>query len=438
MLQRRDLTAGLTDLRSVLPRATASATSVAETVGAILDDVRARGAAAVMDATERFDGVRPQSLRVPIEVISASLSGLDPALRTALVESMDRARVGHQAQLPAEVETHVTPGGTITQRWIPVGRVGLYVPGGRALYPSTVVMSVIPAQVAGVGRIAVTSPAQASNDGWPDPNVLAACALLGIDEVYAAGGAQGVALLGLGSAADPEVEPVDVLTGPGNIFVTAAKRALQGQVAIDSEAGPTEIAIIADDTADPVHVAVDLISQAEHDPLAASVLITTSVALADAVDAELARRVPLTRHHERVTEALTGPQSGTLLVGSLDDAVTVADAYAAEHLEVQTADAREIAMRIRNAGAIFVGPWSPVSLGDYCAGSNHVLPTAGHARFSSGLNTTTFLRSVQVVEYSESALAVVTPSVLALAAAENLPAHGEAVAARFDIEAEIS
>jgi len=433
MLQRIDLTAGLDDLNSVLPRAATDVAAAAEAVTPILADVQARGAEAVMEATERFDGVRPPSLRVPAEVLTAALSGMDPALRAALTESAERVRRGHLAQLPQDAETHITPGGTVTQRWIPVRRVGLYVPGGRALYPSTVVMNVVPAQVAGVGQIAITSPAQADNDGWPDPGVLAACALLGVDEVYAAGGAQGIALLGLGSATDPVVEPVDVLTGPGNSYVTAAKRALRGRVAIDSEAGPTEIAVIADETADPVHVALDLISQAEHDPLACSVLITTSVALADAVDAELARRVPATRHAERIAEALSGKQSGTILVASLDDAVAVADRYAAEHLEVQTADARGVAMRISHAGAIFVGPWSPVSLGDYCAGSNHVLPTAGHARFSSGLNTTTFLRSVQVVEYTEAALAVVTPSVLALSAAENLPAHGEAVAARFDL-----
>jgi histidinol dehydrogenase len=358
---------------------------------------------------------------------------MDPALRAALTESAERVRRGHRAQLPQEAQTHITPGGSVTQRWIPVRRVGLYVPGGRALYPSTVVMNVIPAQVAGVGQIAVTSPAQVDNGGWPDPGVLAACALLGVDEVYSAGGAQGVALLGLGSAVDPVVEPVDVLTGPGNIYVTAAKRALRGRVAIDSEAGPTEIAVLADDSADPVHVAVDLISQAEHDPLACSVLITTSAALADAVDAELARRVPNTRHAERIREALTGSQSGTILVASVADGVAVANAYGAEHLEIQTRDASGVAAQITNAGAIFVGPWSPVSLGDYCAGSNHVLPTAGHSRFSSGLNTTTFLRSVQVIEYSEAALAVVTPSVLALAEAENLPAHGEAVAARFEL-----
>jgi len=292
----------------------------------------------------------------------------------------------------------------------------------------------VPAQVAGVDAIAVTSPPQ-KEQGWPDPNVLAACALLGIDEVYAAGGAQGIALLALG-AVDTDgtvIEPVDVITGPGNVYVTAAKRLLRGTVAIDSEAGPTEIAVIADQTADPVHVAADLISQAEHDPLAASVLITDSIVLADAVDTELAQRVSQTKHHERVREALSGKQSGVVLVSSLADGVEVANAYAAEHLEIQTHEAALVARQIRNAGAVFVGPYSPVSLGDYCAGSNHVLPTGGSARFSAGLNTTTFLRQMQVIDYSRDALSAVAPHVLALSAAEDLPAHGEAVSARFEV-----
>jgi histidinol dehydrogenase len=298
-------------------------------------------------------------------------------------------------------------------------------------------MNVVPAQVAGVQAIAITSPPQRSNSGWPDPNVLAACALLGVDEVYAAGGAQGIALLALG-ATDTDgtvVEPVDVITGPGNVYVTAAKRLLRGTVAIDSEAGPTEIAVVADGSADAEHVAADLVSQAEHDPLAASVLITDSVELADAVDRALPARVDATKHSDRVRTALTGRQSGTVLVASIDDAITVADAYAAEHLEIQTRDADAVAMRIRNAGAIFVGAFSPVSLGDYCAGSNHVLPTSGTARYSAGLSTATFLRPVQVIDYTRAALDEVRPHVLALAAAEDLPAHGEAVSARFPGEA---
>ncbi|WP_420120686.1 histidinol dehydrogenase [Nakamurella sp.] len=429
MLQRIDLRAGLPRvLGDVLPRAAVDIGTATAVVAPLIDDVRARGGAAVLDAGERFDGVRPAALRVPAQVIAAASDAIDGPVRDALLEAIARARVGHAAQLPAEAVTELATGGIVRQRWVPVRRVGLYVPGGRALYPSSVVMNVVPAQVAGVDAIAVTSPPQKDNDGWPDRNVLAACALLGIDEVYAAGGAQGVALLALGAEG---VEPVDVITGPGNVYVTAAKRLLRGVVGIDSEAGPTEIAVIADDSADPQFVAADLISQAEHDPLAASVLITTSETLADAVDGALPARIAATKHTERITEALTGPQSGVVLVSSLDDAVAVSDAYAAEHLEVQTRDAAAVAARVRNAGAVFVGSYSPVSLGDYCAGSNHVLPTGGSARFSAGLAATTFLRQQQVIDYTRDALRQVAPHVAALSAAEDLPAHGEAVAVRF-------
>ena len=433
MLQRIDLRAGLGTLRGVPPRAAVDIGGAVTSVGPLIQDVRERGAVAVLDASERFDGIRPARLRVPADVIAAAAEVVSAPVRAALTESIARARVGHTAQLPTSTVSTIAPGGTVTQRWVPVRRVGLYVPGGLALYPSSVVMNVVPAQVAGVRAIAVTSPPQLDNDGWPDRNVLAACALLGIDEVYAAGGAQGIALLALG-AVDVDgtvIEPVDVITGPGNVYVTAAKRLLRGTVAIDSEAGPTEIAIIADDSADPNHVAADLVSQAEHDPLAASVLITTSVALADAVDVLLSQRSSTTKHQERVQEALTGRQSGTVLVSSLADAIEVADAYAAEHLEIQTRDAATVAGRISNAGAVFVGPYSPVSLGDYCAGSNHVLPTGGSARYSAGLSAVTFLRQMQVIDYSREALADAMPHVLALSAAEDLPAHGEAVAARF-------
>ncbi len=429
MLQRIDLRAGLPPaLGDVLPRAAVDIGAATASVAPIIDDVRHRGAEAVLDAGERFDGVRPASLRVPAQVIEDAAGAIDGPVRDALVESIARARAGHTAQLPAETVTELATGGVVRQRWVPVRRVGLYVPGGRALYPSSVVMNVVPAQVAGVDAIAVTSPPQKDNDGWPDRNVLAACALLGVDEVYAAGGAQGIAMLALGADG---VGPVDVITGPGNVYVTAAKRLLRGVVGIDSEAGPTEIAVIADDSADPEFVAADLISQAEHDPLAASVLITTSVELADAVDQALLPRVSVTKHTERITQALTGPQSGVVLVASLDDALAVADAYAAEHLEIQTSDAGAVAARVRNAGAVFVGSYSPVSLGDYCAGSNHVLPTGGSARFSAGLAATTFLRQQQVIDYSADALREVAPHVAALSAAEDLPAHGEAVAARF-------
>lgn len=436
MLQRIDLTgdpARPPALTALLARA-ATIASADDAVAPILSDVRERGAAAVLDAGERFDGVRPPALRVPADVVAASLHGLDPALRGALTEMIERVRKTHQAQLPQPSETHLTPGGTVTQRWVPVHRVGLYVPGGLAVYPSSVVMNVVPAQVAGVDEIVVCSPPQAAGGGWPAPTVLAACALLGVDEVYAAGGAQAIALLGYGSTGPTadHIAPVDVITGPGNAYVTAAKRALRGTVAIDSEAGPTEIAVLADDSADPRLIAADLISQAEHSPDAASVLITDSTELAGAVLDVLPTMVAATPHTDRVTAALSGQQSAVVVTADLDAAVALANEYAAEHLEIHTRHAGRIAQRIRNAGAIFLGPYSPVSLGDYCAGSNHVLPTSGGARYGSGLNTTTFLKSVQVIDYSAAALAAVAPSVVVLAEAEDLPAHGAAVTARFD------
>lgn len=432
MLRRIDLRHGLGDVAGVLPRAKIDISAAVTAVAPLLEDVRRRGAAAILDASERFDGHRPTRLRVPQEVIDAAVAGLTEDVRAALLESISRAEIGHRAQVPREQVTQIVPGGTVTQRWVPVARVGLYVPGGLAVYPSSVIMNVVPARIAGVRGIAVTSPPQAAT-GWPDATVLAACGLLGVDEVYAVGGAQAIAMLGYGSTDvdGTPIPPVDIITGPGNSYVTAAKRLMRGVTGIDSEAGPTEIAVLADEKADPQLVAADLVSQAEHDPAAASVLITTSVALADAVENAVITRVVRTRHRDRVTQALTGPQSAIVVVANLADAIRVANAYAAEHLEIQTADARVVASRITNAGAIFVGRYSPVSLGDYCAGSNHVLPTAGFARFSSGLATTTFLKQVQVIEYSQAALADVAGHVLALSAAENLPGHGEAVSARF-------
>lgn len=399
----------------------------------ILDDVRTEGAAAVQRWSEELDGVRPSALRVPQSVLDDALDGLDPTVRRALEESISRARHVHTDQRRVDVATVVVPGGSVTERWLPVDRVGLYVPGGRAVYPSSVVMNVVPAQVAGVASIAVVSPPQRDFHGWPHPTILAACALLGIDEVYAVGGAQAVAMLAYGvDLPDGErCAPVDLVTGPGNIYVTAAKRALQGVIGIDSEAGPTEILILADETANPVHVAADLLSQAEHDVLAAAVLVTDSVSLADAVDAEVLRQVATTKHAERITESLSGQQSAIVLVDNLHAGLAVVDAYAAEHLEIHTRDAREVAMRVRNAGAIFIGTWSPVSLGDYAAGSNHVLPTAGSSRHSSGLSVQSFLRGIHVIEYDEGALRDVAPHVIALANAEDLPGHGDAISVRL-------
>jgi histidinol dehydrogenase len=428
---------GEAELHRLLPRAGLDVSVAMEQVRPTVEAVRDHGAAAVMEATARFDGVTLSRLRVPPAALSAALEQLDPAVRDALGVAIERARLVHSAQRRDDVTTQVVPGGTVTQRWRPVSRVGLYVPGGLAVYPSSVVMNVVPAQVAGVGSIAVTSPPR-PDTGRPHAHILAACALLGVDEVYAVGGAQAIAMFAYGTsgasgAADDSAScrPVDLITGPGNVWVTAAKRLVRGVVGIDAEAGPTEIAVLADETADPRHVAADLISQAEHDPLAASVLVTISASLLEAVEAELVRQVAATKHTERITAALTGPQSAAVLVDNIDDGLRVVDAYGAEHLEIQTRSARAVAERVRSAGAIFVGPWSPVSLGDYCAGSNHVLPTGGCARHSSGLSVQTFLRGVQLIEYDEAALKEVAPHVVALSGAEDLPAHGQAVTARF-------
>jgi histidinol dehydrogenase len=404
--------------------------SALDAVSPLVRAVRERGYPAAREATARFDGVDVPEPRVPAEALAQALAELAGPVRTALEESIRRVRIVHAEQRRAVTEVEVAPGATVTEKWVPVDRVGLYVPGGIAVYPSSVVMNVVPAQLAGVPSLAVCSPPQKEFGGLPHPAILAACALLGVDEVYAVGGAQAIALLAYG---DPElgIEPVDLVTGPGNIYVAAAKRLLRGVIGIDAEAGPTEIAILADRTADPTHVAADLISQAEHDPAAASVLVTDSSDLADAVTAQVEWQVALTRHGERVRTALSGPQSAIVLVADLEQGLEVVNAYAAEHLEVITADARKWAERVRHAGCVFVGAHSPVSLGDYCAGSNHVLPTGCTARHASGLSVQSFLRGLHLVEYSREALAEVAPHVLALAEAEDLPAHGAAVSARM-------
>ncbi len=431
MLARIDLRGsalpGVRDLAGLLPRAATDIDSVMATVRPLCEDVRLRGARAVREITARLDGVDAEDFTVPPEAITAALEGLAPDVRAALEESIARVRRVHADQARTDVTTQVVRGGTVTERWVPVRRVGLYVPGGLAPLLSSVVMNVVPAQIAGVESIAVASPPQRDHGGLPDPGVLAACALLGIEEVHAVGGAQAIAVFGYGAGA---CEPVDLVTGPGNVYVTAAKRLLRGLIGIDSEAGPTEVAILADDTADPVHVAADLVSQAEHDPLAGAVLVTTSQALADAVTDLLPAQVAATKHSDRILTALGGSQSGVVLVDDVDAGLAVVDAYAAEHLEIQTRDARAVALRVRNAGAVFVGAWSPVSLGDYIAGSNHVLPTGGCARHSSGLSVQTFLRGIHVVEYDEQALAEVAGHVDALAHAEDLPAHAAAVRVR--------
>jgi histidinol dehydrogenase len=428
-------------LRAALPRGGVDVEAALSTVRPIVDAVAERGAEAALEYGESFDGVRPPTVRVPSAELDAALAGLDRDVRSALEVAIERARAVHADQRRSDVTTTVGPGATVTERWVPVERVGLYVPGGNAVYPSSVVMNVVPAQAAGVTSLAVASPPQAQPQGrygarfqgLPHPTILAAARLLSVDEVWAVGGAQAVALLAYGGkdTDGEELLPVDMITGPGNIYVTAAKRLCRSRVGIDAEAGPTEIAILADDTADPAHVAADLISQAEHDEMAASVLVTPSTALADATDTELAAQLESTVHRQRVTTALAGRQSAIILVDDIEAGIRTVNAYAAEHLEIQTANSDKVAAQIRSAGAIFVGPYSPVSLGDYCAGSNHVLPTAGSAAHASGLSVQTFLRGIHVVDYTEAALKDVSGHVITLANAEDLPAHGEAIRRRF-------
>ena len=432
MISRIDLrgTAGAepVDYRDVVPRADFDVEAAIPAVRAICEAVRTRGLEAIRELSERYDGVVLDDIRVSEAALHDALERLDPDIRAGLEESIRRLRATSERELEHDVTTELGAGARVTHRKVPMARVGLYVPGGIAPLVSSVLMNVVPAQVAGVRSIALTSTPQRDHGGLPHPTILAACALLGVDEVYAVGGAQAIAMFayGVGPCAR-----VDLVTGPGSIWTVTAKRLLKGQVGIDSEAGPTEIAILADDSADPVHVAADLISQAEHDPLAGAVLVTPSVALAEAVEAELDAQVAATKHQQRITTALAGRQSGIVLVDDLEQGLEVVDAYAAEHLEIQTVDAAAWAARVRNAGAIFVGPHAPVSLGDYCAGSNHVLPTGGCACHSSGLSVRAFTKSVHVVDYSREALAEVADHVVTLAEAEDLPGHGAAVRARF-------
>ncbi|MDY3127635.1 MAG: histidinol dehydrogenase [Corynebacterium sp.] len=418
-------------LRRVIPRGGTDVAAVLETVAPVIESVKSGGAEAALDFGQKFDGVRPNAIRVPSHALQAALDNLDPQVREAIEISIKRVRKVHAEQKPAEHTTQLAPGAAVTEVFLPVERVGLYVPGGKAVYPSSVIMNTVPAQEAGVSSLVVASPPQKDNDGLPSATVLATCAILGVDEVWAVGGAQAVALLAYGDDAH-QLEPVDLITGPGNIFVTAAKRLVRGVVGTDAEAGPTEIAIVADETANPVFVAYDLISQAEHDAMAASVLITSSEDLAEAVQKEVAERYTQTANAQRAEEALRGEQSGIVLVDDLQAAIAVANAYAAEHLEIHTADAAEVARRIKHAGAIFVGAYSPVPLGDYSAGSNHVLPTSGTARFNPGLSTHTFLRPVNLIEYDKSGLGEIAESIINFATAEQLPAHGEAIRSRFE------
>jgi histidinol dehydrogenase len=413
-----------------IPRASLDIATAMRTIEPILKRVKNGSESDLMNLAQEFDGVRPASIRVSKSDLDVALTNLDPAVRAALELSISRIRKVHQDQIRTDKSTKVVDGGVVTERWIPVDRVGLYVPGGRAVYPSSVLMNVIPAQIAEVSSIAVASPPQKEFGGLPHPTILAACALLGITEVYAIGGAQAIALFAYGM--EGLSEKCDLVTGPGNIYVAAAKRSLRGVIGIDSEAGPTEIAILADESAIAADVAADLISQAEHDVIAAAVLVTTSTDLAAQVTKELEIRVAATKHSKRIREALSGIQSAIVLVDSISQGLDVVNAYAAEHLEIQTINAAGDALKIRNAGAVFIGRYSPVSLGDYSAGSNHVLPTGGCACHSSGLSVQTFLRGIHYIEYSKDAFIELVPTVITLANSEDLPAHGEAMSARLE------
>jgi histidinol dehydrogenase len=420
--------------QELLPRAPLDIDAALVAINPILESVKKGDESTLQELSLKFDGVAPESLRVPHDVISSALTNLDPQLRKIIMESIRRVRIVHRDQERGSTTTRVVDGGEVEERWIPVDRVGLYVPGGRAVYPSSVIMNVVPAQIAGVASIAVASPAQKENRGWPHPTILATCALLGVTEVYAMGGAQAIAAFAYGvyNGEKEVLAPVDLVTGPGNIYVAAAKRALRGKIGIDSEAGPTEIAVVADSTASAREVAADLISQAEHDTIAAAVLITDSLALANEVQVHVHERATNTKHSERIIEALSGIQSAIVVTESLEQSLDVANAYAAEHLELIVADPKNASVKIRNAGAVFLGRFAPVSLGDYLAGSNHVLPTGGCACHSSGLSVQTFLRGLHFVSYSERALRDIASSVITFAQAEDLPAHGEAIAARFE------
>lgn len=426
-LRLLDLRGDRSDPRSRLPRPRVDLDAAREGVEAILAEVRADGDTALRGLTRRFDGVEVDDLLVPADVRREALAQLEGKLRAALERAIDQVRWFHERARPDDWSDE-RDGARMGQWHRPVQRVGVYVPGGKAVYPSTVVMTVVPAQVAGVEQIVLCTP-PSGDDGWPDRTILAAAELLGLDVVARVGGAQAVAAMAYGTDSIPAC---DMVVGPGNLYVAMAKQELaaRGVIGIDGYAGPTEIAIVADRSADPRTVAADLVAQAEHDELATCLLITTAEELVGPVEAMLEEEVAATRHRERVEAALAG-QGTVVLVDDLDQAVEVAEAFAAEHLEVHTEDARTVAERIRYAGTTFIGKPTPVSLGDYAAGPNHTLPTSGTARFAGGLTTASYLVPVNWVEYDEEALAELAPTVLALSAAEDLPAHGRAVEVRL-------
>lgn len=413
-----------------LPRASLDVSQAAESIKPLLADIQRDGANALVRVAEAIDGIDIEPIKVSAHELAQALENLDSELRISIEIAIDRVKRVSQANMPSNTSVCLAEGATVSQRWQAVESVGLYVPGGKAVYPSSVVMNVVPAQVAGVKQISIATPGQKAFGGRPNPTVLATAALLGVEDVYVIGGPAAVAAFAYGV---PEIglEPVELVTGPGNVYVAAAKRLLQGRIAIDSEAGPTEILILADKSANPRYVAADLLSQAEHDELAAAVLVTDSEVLIAQVLQEVGSQLTTTENQERAAAALKAQQSALVLVSGIEQGIAIANHYATEHLSIQTADPKAVSEEISNAGAIFLGAFSPVSLGDYLAGSNHVLPTGGQARFSSGLGVHTFLRAQQLIDYSASALSEVANNVVAIASREGLPAHGDAIKVRF-------
>lgn len=426
----RDATLSNAWLADRIPAPHQADAAVEGEVRSLIDDVRERGVAALVDQAKKFDGISDYDPVVSDSSRHAALSSLDPALRDAIDEAIRRVRKASEASIRSDVITELAPGATVTLRWRPVDRAGVYVPGGKAVYPSSVVMNVVAAQVAGVPSIALVSPPQ-KDSGGVHPTILATAELLGVSEVYAMGGAGAIAALAYGLP-DLGLKPVSVITGPGNQYVATAKRLVRGDVGIDSEAGPSEIAIIADSSAPVSWMAADLISQAEHDELAQAILITTDADYAAAIVGEVVSQAEHTPNRERVLQALSGKQSGVYVVADMDQAVVLTNYLAPEHLEIVTADAEDVAHRITHAGAIFIGPHTPVSAGDYMAGSNHVLPTGRQARFQSGLSPQSFLRSQQVVHYSGAALSSIGQRIIDFADAEYLPAHADAIRVRME------
>lgn len=426
----RGKTLSTSQLRTTIPRPSLDVSEALAGATKLIQQVREHGEDGLRDQAERFDGVRPIAIRTPNEAIDAAVETLGADVRAALEEMIRRVRLASKAQVPPPARTELGNGAVVEQRWEPVSRVGLYVPGGKAVYPSSVVMNVVSAQVAGVKSIAIASPPQADHGGAVHPTILAAAGLLGVTEVYAMGGAGAIGALAYG-VESLGLEPVDVITGPGNVWVAAAKRAVTAVVGIDAEAGPTEVLIIADSSADPELVGADLLGQAEHDELAAAVLVTDSAELAEAVQPVVERRTRATKHSTRAETSLRGQQSAIVLVDNMAEAARVSNAYGPEHLQIQTVDDESTLKLITNAGAVFMGPYAPVPLGDYIAGSNHVLPTGGQAVHSSGLGAYTFLRAQQIIRYDRGALDEVRDRLRAIATDEDLPAHGESVDARF-------